>query len=228
VARFLSVFALSLFCSFLRAEAQEQVPVAIELVLALDSSASVDSHEFKLQLEGLALALRDSEVTKAVDNLAPLGVAIAIIQWGGKGDTKVMVPFLHLQSARDSKALGFLVSRSFRMILASDTSIASAINDAHQMLDTNLYQGQRRVVDISGDGPDNGGVDIEAARQSAKSASIVVNGLPIASDDGDLADYYAKRVIIGPNSFVEPANDFDDFARAIRAKLLKELQPLAS
>jgi hypothetical protein len=96
------------------------------------------------------------------------------------------------------------------------------------MLDTNLYQGQRRVIDISGDGPDNGGVDIESARQSARSAGIVVNGLPIASDDGDLVDYYAERVIIGPNSFVEPANDFDDFARAIRAKLLKELQPLAS
>jgi Protein of unknown function (DUF1194) len=205
-----------------------QTPVAIELVLALDSSASVDKQEFQLQLEGLALAFRDPDVSKAVSNLAPFGVAIAVIQWGGEGETRVIVPFTVLKSVRDSKAFGFRISRTRRFNRASTTSIATAINDSHALLDNNEFDGQRRVIDVSGDGPDNSGLDIEAARQSAKTAGIVINGLPIEADDAGLADYYATHVIIGANAFIEPARDFEDFARAIRAKLLRELQPLAS
>ncbi|MGQ0485867.1 MAG: DUF1194 domain-containing protein, partial [Hyphomicrobiales bacterium] len=40
--------------------------------------------------------------------------------------------------------------------------------------------------------------------------------------------YYRDRVITGAGSFVEPARGFEDFARAIREKLLRELRPLES
>ena len=65
----------------------QETRVAIELVLALDSSASVDRTEFQLQLDGLAQAFRDPEVLQAVDNLKPLGVAVAVLQWGAPGET---------------------------------------------------------------------------------------------------------------------------------------------
>jgi hypothetical protein len=203
-------------------------PVAIELVLALDSSASVDRQEFQLQLDGLALAFRDPEVLEAVENLRPLGAAIAVAQWGAPGETRVVLPFTELRSARDCKAFGFRISLVRRWMRASATSIATAIDDSRALLESNGYDGQRLVIDVSGDGPDNGGADLEAARRRAAASGIVVNGLPIMADVAGLDSYYRERVITGPDSFIEPADDFDDYFRAIRAKLLKELRPLAS
>ena len=206
----------------------QQTTVAVELVLALDASASVDRQEFALQVEGLAAAFRDPEVGRAVEDLEPLGAAIAVVQWGAPGETRVVVPFTELHSIRDSKAFGFRMGLIHRFIWASETSIATGIADSAALIARNAYDGQRKVIDVSGDGEDNGSADLEAARQAAHRAGIVINGLPIMADSPDLADYYRARVIIGPECFVEPARDFDDYARAIRDKLLKELRPLAS
>jgi hypothetical protein len=208
--------------------AQNKNPVVIELVLALDSSASVDAREFNLQNEGIALAFRDPEVLRAVDNLKPFGAAIAIMQWGGAGDTQVVLPFTHIESARDAKALGFRVSLVRRWMHASSTSIATGIADAQALIESNAFDGQRKVIDVSGDGPDNSGDDLEAARNNALAAGITINGLSIEAEEGGLHDYYREHVIIGADSFAEPAQGYEDFARAIRDKLLRELRPLGS
>ena len=208
--------------------AAAETPVAVELVLALDSSASVDGEEFALQLEGLALAFRDPDVQRAVEDLKPLGAAVAVVQWGAPGETRIVLPFTHLESARDSKAFGFRIGLVRRWMRASATSIASGITDSAALIATNEFDGYRKVIDISGDGEDNGGRDLEAARQAAKAQGIVINGLPIMADMPDLDRYYHDHVIIGVDSFVEPARDFEDYIRAIREKLLKELRPLAS
>ena len=210
------------------AAAEEPVAVAIELVLALDSSASVDRSEFQLQLDGLALAFRDEEVLQAVENLKPLGVAVAVVQWGGPGETRIVLPFEFLGSARDAKAYGFRASLIRRWMRASSTSIATAIHDSTALIENNGYEGYRKIIDVSGDGPDNSDVDLEAARAAARTAGIVVNGLPIMADDENLAAYYATSVVVGAEAFVEPARNFHDYARAIKEKLLKELRPLAS
>lgn len=206
----------------------QETPVSLELVLALDSSASVDRQEFQLQLDGLALAFRDPDVLQAVEHLKPLGAAIAVVQWGAPGETRIVLPFIHVESARDAKAFGFRVGLIRRWSRASATSIATAIDDSRVMIETNDYDGFRKVIDVSGDGPDNSDADIEAARQKARAAGIVVNGLPIMADESNLDIYYRDNVIIGPDSFIEPAIDFEDYVRAIREKLLRELRPLAS
>ena len=208
--------------------AQSETPVVIELVLALDSSASVDAREFQLQNEGIALAFRDPEVLQAVDNLKPFGAAIAIVQWGGAGETQVVLPFTHIENARDAKAFGFRVSLVRRWMRASSTSIATGIADAHALIESNAYDGQRKVIDVSGDGPDNSGDDLEGARKNALASGITINGLSIEAEETDLHAYYLDHVIIGADSFVEPAEGFEDFARAIREKLLRELRPLGS
>jgi hypothetical protein len=200
----------------------------VELVLALDSSASVDGREFQLQIEGLALAFRDEEVQRAVQNLRPLGAAVAVVQWGAPGETRVVLPFTHLVTARDSKAFGFRIGLARRWMWASATSIATGITDSAKLIESNEFDGFRKIIDVSGDGEDNGGADLDAARQAAKAKSIVINGLPIMADVSDLDRYYETHVIIGADSFVEPARDFEDYVRAIREKLLKELRPLAS
>lgn len=217
---------VALSCSV--AEAQEPVAVGIELVLALDSSASVDRSEFQLQLDGLAAAFRDPEVLQAVENLKPLGAAVAVTQWGGPGETRIVLPFEFLGSARDAKAFGFRASLIRRWMRASSTSIATGILDSAELMAKNEYEGYRKIIDISGDGPDNSSVDLAAAREAARKDGIVINGLPIMADDQELAHYYESSVIIGADAFVEPARDFNDFARAIKEKLLKELRPLGS
>lgn len=220
--------SLAIAIAALLAPARANQPVAIELVLALDCSASVDSSEYALQLEGLALAFRDPDVLAAVEALKPHGAAIVVMQWGGPGESNVSVPWTHIAGARDAKAFGYLIGLIRRWHYASSTSIATAIRDGARLLDGNEFEGHRRVIDISGDGPDNGGFDLSALRERALRSGITVNGLPIEGDEKDLAQYYEERVIGGPDAFVEKARDFEDFARAIKAKLLRELRPLQS
>ena len=208
--------------------AAPSTPVAIELVLALDSSASVDRQEFQLQLDGLAIAFRDPDVLEAVDNLRPMGAAVAVVQWGAPGETRVVLPFTFLGSARDAKAFSFRAGLIRRWMRASATSIATAIDDSRTLIETNEFEGFRRIIDVSGDGPDNAGADLEGARARAKAADITVNGLPVMADDATLADYYEQHVISGATAFVEPAHDFEDYVRAIKEKLLRELRPLGS
>jgi Protein of unknown function (DUF1194) len=206
----------------------DATPVAVELVLALDASASMDRKEFDLQVKGLSAAFRDAAVLEAIKNLGPTGVAIAVSQWGGADEAKVIIPFTHIRTARDAKAFGFKVGRARRAFLASTTSIATAISHGVSLLDENAFHGDRRVIDISGDGADNGGLDLNAARDLALNSGMVVNGLPIDADATGLAAYYKDNVIIGTDAFIEPAADFADYARAIREKLVRELRPIGS
>ena len=184
--------------------AAQETPVTVELVLALDSSASVDANEFALQIEGLARAFADPDVQRAVENLRPLGAAVAVMQWGAPGETRVVLPFTHLETARDSKAFGFRIGLARRWMWASATSIATAIADGTAMIEGNGFDGFRKIIDVSGDGEDNGGADLEAARQAARAKGIIVNGLPIMADSPGLDRYYQTYVIIGLDSFIEP------------------------
>lgn len=206
----------------------EQVVVGVELVLALDTSASVSRADYTLQLQGIAAAFKDPDVLQAVEDLKPLGVAVAVMQWGGPGESRLIVPFTHIENAQQSQAFGFMVGRSYRLIGATSTSIVTAIEDGVALIESNGFDGQRKVVDVSGDGKDNSGLPLEPARAQAKSAGVVINGLAIEESEVGLADYYRENVIVGTDSFVERASGFDDFARAITQKLVRELRPLGS
>jgi Protein of unknown function (DUF1194) len=214
--------------ALLAGPARAETPVAIELVLALDSSASMNREEFALQIKGLAAAFKDPAVLRAVSDLQPLGVAIAVTQWGGPGENRVVVPFTHITTPRQAKAFGFRAGRGSRNFHAATTSIATAIEESIALLETNDFTGQRLVIDISGDGIDNSGADLEATRNLANAVGVTVNGLAIESEQDALTDYYRNHVITGADSFVVKAEDFEDYARAIREKLLRELRPLDS
>jgi Protein of unknown function (DUF1194) len=207
---------------------QPETPVAIELVLALDSSASMNREEFALQIKGIAAAFKDPAVLKAVEDLAPLGVAVAVTQWGGPGESRIVMPFTLITTVDEAKAFGFVVSLGSRHFSATTTSIATAIEESVALIDANGFDGQRRVIDISGDGEDNSGLDLDAVRAIAKANGVTVNGLAIESEQIELFEYYQQHVIIGADSFAVRAADFDDYARAIREKLLRELRPLES
>jgi hypothetical protein len=167
-------------------QARAETQVAVELVLALDASASMSRDEFDLQIAGLAAAFRDPAVLRAVEDLAPLGAAISVTQWGGPHETRQVVPFIHVTTASEAKAFGFLVGLKSQNFRAATTSIASAIEQGVTLIENNEFVGQRLVIDVSGDGRDNGGLDLDAMRAFAKSKSVTVNGLAIESEQQDL------------------------------------------
>jgi hypothetical protein len=220
---------LGLLCLLtITAATQAGEPVAVQLVLALDTSASVDSNEFALEVDGFAQAFRDPDVIAAVENLKPLGAAVAVLQWGGPGDSKVVVPWIRLDSARDAKAFAHVISHMQRWQRSSVTSIRSAMADGKALIEIGSFNGVRRVIDISGDGADNSSLDLDVVRKEVGDAQITINGLAIEAEDGRLTQYYRDNVITGAGSFVETARDYTDFARAIKEKLLRELRPIES
>jgi uncharacterized protein DUF1194 len=200
-------------------------PVAMELVLAIDTSASVDEREFALQVGGIAKAFRDPEVIAAIESLGSLGMAVTLVQWSAPESTDQVLPFSQVNDSRTAKAFGFLVSLTQRRSTTGTTAMAQAVQLSADLLDNNAFTGDRRVIDVSGDGRNNTPPDIEGIRDEVVHRGITINGLAILNDDPQLDAYYRNSLIGGKDAFVEVAQDYDGFAQAIRQKLIREIYP---
>jgi hypothetical protein len=203
--------------------AAAQGMVDLELVLAIDSSGSVDFGEFELQSGGIAHAFRDPEVIEAIEGVAPNGIAVSVIQWSGRRQHLVVVDWTRVTDAASSMGLAAKIDAVGR-ILIGETAIADALGFAAARLASGPFDGARRVIDLSGDGPANAGGDPDPMRDAAVRAGITINGLAILNESPELDRYYAAHVIGGPDAFVLAARDYRDFAEAIRLKLLKEIR----
>ncbi|HYZ26627.1 MAG TPA: DUF1194 domain-containing protein [Geminicoccaceae bacterium] len=219
------VLALLLLCG-LTGPARAQAHVDLELVLAIDSSGSVDFAEFELQAGGLARAFRDAEVIEAIETAAPNGIAVAVIQWSGRRQHLTVVDWTKITDAASARSLAGAIEATGR-ILIGETAIADALQFAAEEVVGGPYHGARRVIDVSGDGPTNAGGDPDPIRDAAVLAGITINGLAILNESPTLDRYYAEHVIGGPDAFIMSASDYDDFARAIRLKLLREIRGAA-
>lgn len=197
--------------------------VDLELVLAVDVSSSVNRREYALQMRGLAEAFRNDEVLQAIAHFAPKGVAVTLMQWGGLDQQGMSVPWQLVHDATSAEAMAVGIDRALRLTEHSGTALGEALRAAGQLFDGNAYDGVRKVIDVSGDGHSNLGVSPEQSRVALLAAGIVVNGLAILNEEPDLDRYYASNVIGGEDAFVISAADFDDFARAIRLKLVREI-----
>ncbi len=211
------------------AGAHSQQPVDLELVLAVDTSTSVDAREFALQSRGLAEAFLHPDVVAAIRFAGTQGVAITLVQWAGEARQATAVDWQLVRDGRTAAALSARISASPRA-LRGLTDIAGAIGYSVNSIEANNYLGVRRVIDISGDGSSDARRS-EAARDAAMARGITINGLVIHNEDIDLGElanidlreHYANHVIGGPGSFMMTAKDFDDFRTAIRAKLVREI-----
>ncbi len=215
--------------------AAAQTPVDLELVIAVDVSLSMDSDEQRLQREGYVAAFRDPELHRAITSGAYGRIAVVYMEWAGPASQNVVIPW----TAIDGPA----AARAFADRLAAQpisrlrlTSIGAALQFARTLLAESGFAGERRVVDISGDGPNNSGPPAPTTRDALVADGIVVNGLPImlktASptffDLSDLDRYYAACVIGGAGSFMVPVKDIAELKSAIRRKLLLEISGLGS
>jgi hypothetical protein len=210
-----------------------EVPVDTELVLAVDVSQSMDPGEHRLQREGYIAALLHPDVLRAIRSGIHGRVALTYVEWGGPGGQAVMVPWTQVEDAvsleRVAAALADAPLRTIR-----GTSISSALTYAAALFADNGFDGFRRVIDVSGDGPNSSGPPVEPARDRTLAQDVIINGLPIMLRQPsftpwsipDLDLYYTDCVIGGPGSFVIPVDDPGQFVVAIRQKLVLDIAGL--
>jgi Protein of unknown function (DUF1194) len=197
--------------------------VDLQLVLAVDSSGSVDGREFQLQAVGIARALRDPEVIEAIERWTPNGIAVSVVHWSGRRQQLVAVDWIMAGDRASLQSLAASIEGMGRSMLG-ETAIGDMLGFAIGHFERGRFRAARRVVDVSGDGRSNAGVAPGPLRDAAAAAGITVNGLAILNDDLAVDLYYAEHVIGGPDAFVMTAADYGDFARAMRLKLLREIR----
>jgi uncharacterized protein DUF1194 len=204
--------------------------VDVELILAVDVSYSMDMDELAIQREGYAQALVSKEFLQALKTGPNGKVAITYFEWAASSDQKIIIPWRVIDGPETADAVANEIMKT-PIRRASRTSISGAINFAMPLFDENPHRGIRRVIDISGDGPNNNGGPVVQARDAALEKGIVINGLPImvkepsysTMDIDNLDFYYEDCVIGGPGSFVVTIKDREKFKEAIRTKLLLEV-----
>ncbi len=206
------------------ASARAQVPVDVALVLALDSSASVDEREFAIQRGGLADAFRDPEVVRAIMAGPLKRIAVTVMEWA---EQVVDIPWIVVEDAGSANLLADRIDGQSRSIPTGATSIAGALRFASSLLRTAPVDGTRLVIDISGDGRNNQGQPVDIVRRAVVAQGVTINGLAIVNEHPTLNYYFEDRVIGGPAAFVEIANNYADYPRAIRRKLIREIRTLS-
>jgi uncharacterized protein DUF1194 len=204
--------------------------VDVQLVLAVDVSYSMDMDELAIQREGYAQALVSKDFLQALKTGPNGKVAVTYFEWAASSDQKIIIPWRVIDGPESADAVAAEILKT-PIRRASRTSISGAIYFAMPLFDDSPYKGLRRVIDISGDGPNNNGGPITIARDEALSKGIIINGLPImvkepsysTMDIDNLDFYYEDCVIGGPGSFVVSIKDREKFKEAIRTKLLLEV-----
>jgi hypothetical protein len=230
-----TLLTLLLLCAALiptAALAADQVDLL--LVLAVDVSRSVDATKFQLQREGYVAALSNPRVIDAIQSGRNGRIGVIFIEWSGVGNQKVVVDWTMISDAEGAKGFGDRLVEAPRSF-ADRTSISGGIEFAMAQLALAPYEAARRTIDVSGDGTNNSGRDVTTLRDEAVSRGIVINGLPILSENpmswnpdhtnppGGLEAYYRNNVIGGPGAFVMVAKNFNTFGEAIINKMIAEV-----
>lgn len=204
--------------------------VDVELILAVDVSLSMSPGELAIQRDGYAAALTSQQVIDAIRDGVHGKIAITYVEWAGVTVQHIVVPWTIVSNHEEAQAFAEKLTLH-PPNSARRTSISGALTFAGDMFAESPHRGMKRVVDISGDGPNNQGGLVVPARDALVEQGITINGLPLMTTGGyssvyDLANldlYYQNCVIGGPGAFMIPVNDWDQFPEAVRRKLVLEL-----
>ncbi len=204
--------------------------VDLELALGVDISGSVDEVEARLQRDGYVAALTDPAVIAAIRSGLLRRIALSYFEWAGEETQATVVGWTLITGANSARKFAAAISAA-PVSRGRYTSISSAIDYILPSFDGNSFAGTRRVIDLSGDGPNNAGRYVNRARDDAIKSAVTINGLPIVNQRPnrfgmpmpELDLYYHNCVIGGPGAFLVVAQDFRSFAEAIRRKLVLEI-----
>ena len=209
------------------AQAQEMLDML--LVLAMDASGSIGEEEFRLQREGYAEALTHREVVAAIRSKRRGAMGIAMIEWGSPGGSQTIVDWQRVSDLASAKALADALLAAPRT-QQSYNAIGDAIHHASHLLREGPFAAEQLVIDVSGDGPDMRSLrPAPIARDIVVRRGMVVNALAISvagqvTRAGEtLEEHYRRDVMGGPGAFVISAESRRDIARALRAKLIREM-----
>ena len=223
---------LALTLAVVPARANE--PVDLLLVLSADVSRSVDHAKFQLQREGYAAAISDKRVLDAITSGRHRRIAVCFVEWSGVAAQELVIDWTVIGDEASARKFGDQLLE-LRRSFAERTSISGGIDFAMAQLERAPFRASRRTIDISGDGTNNSGREVTAARDEAVAKGVTINGLAILSDrpltwnpehtnpPGGLVNYFRNNVIGGPGAFVIVAENFDSFGQAIIKKLIAEI-----
>ena len=209
-----------------RAPAQDSTTVDLELVLAVDSSGSIDDDEAHLQRSGWAGAITHPRVVGAIRSGQHAAVAVMFLEWASVGCETVSVNWARISDAASAQAFANAILAAPRVHCPGGNAIGDAVAFAAQQIHGNAFRGERRVIDVSGDGPNTRGRPIEPIRDAVVASGITINGLALLRRRafyGPLDEYYRTSVIGGPGAFVITADKQTEFRQAVLAKLVREI-----
>lgn len=221
--RWLIAFGLVIQASPVKAE-----QCRLALALAMDISVSVDEAEDVLQRQGLAAALIAPEVQEAFFS-SPMPVALAVYEWSGRSTQNVVLDWTMIDDVGDLLFASSQVSQSVRSDSGSATAMGYALAYGAGLMGQ-APQCLFQTIDLSGDGTNNDGYGPQIAYRHFPFQNTVVNGLVINAADFEgelfLIPFFENNVLHGPGAFLEIATGFEDFERAMRKKLKRELSGL--
>jgi Mg-chelatase subunit ChlD len=196
--------------------------VDLALILAIDCSFSVDSAEFRLQMEGMGQALQDPSVLKAIKLAPQQRIAIAAFQWSDKDNQFVILPWTVIANEADANAAGKVLETMPRQLAEGGTSISSALRFGYSLF-SEAPIATRRVIDLSTDGRNNIGPPVPLERDFIVRNSVTINALVIANEFPELDRYAERQIVGGTGNFVVKAQTYDDYGAAMLRKLIKEI-----
>jgi hypothetical protein len=217
----LAVTLLAMLCAAPFARAQTEVD--LQLIFAVDASGSVNQYRFELQKRGYVAALRNPKVLSAILGGRTQSIAVSMFQWTGPFLQAPVLPWMLLKNEASIESAASQIESTPRKLFSGGTSISGAIDYSMGVFAQSPFKGERRVIDISGDGSNNGGRSVVRARDEAVAKDVTINGLPILAVEPYLDRYFRDYVIGGPGAFMIVAERFEDFADAILKKMIVEI-----
>ena len=226
-------FIIGAFCSGSPAAEPERPRVDLELVLAVDVSSSMSLSEQRVQRDGYVSAFRHPELTRSILSGRRGMIAVSYLEWAGPSYQRIVRPWTIVGSYDEARR--FADSLAIEPLMAQPgTSISGALLSAADLFAQSRTATARRVIDVSGDGPNNVGPPVAPIRDRLTSSGITINGLPVSMPrhgsngfqsfgEHYLNLYYEHCVIGGPDAFVIGIDDLAQFERAIRRKLVLEI-----
>jgi len=213
--------------------AAAQEPVDLELVLAADGSGSIDDAELRLQREGYANAVRNPRVLELLTGGIHGKSVIAYVEWGSAQSQATIVDWTVIDGPGAAAAFGAALVDAPREAWGYN-SISNAIAYSQNLIQTNPYRGLRRIIDISADAGNIGGMPLALARGNAVAAGITINGLAISRPGStrpfravSLEQEFREQIIGGTGAFVVTVDETISFAEAVLKKMILEVAGIA-
>lgn len=198
--------------------------VDVELAFVVDASGSIDEAETRLQRQGYRGALINRRVLDAITGGLHGAIAVAYIEFAADGCERLSVPWTRVANQKDAASFGSAILAQPLMDCQGGNAVGDALYFAASLIESNAFKGARRVIDISGDGPNTTGSPVRFVRDQIVARGIVINALAIERPlMPELPEYFREAVTGGPASFVIKAENRTAFAAAILKKMILEI-----